>query len=109
MQHLTARMILSGSAVQVKGFGLALCSTTKRLIAACRSTTETKTPRLNRRLVSFDGFVANYNHLRYHESIHNLIPADAYLGRRQTVLLERERIKRKTIVNRRLLHRTQAA
>jgi len=32
-----------------------------------------------------------------------------YLGRRQTVLLKRERIKRKTIVNRRLLHRTQAA
>jgi RNA-directed DNA polymerase len=56
-----------------------------------------------------DAFVANYNHLRYHESINNLIPADAYLGRRQTVLLERERIKRKTIANRRLLHRTQAA
>src|ERR1700726_1820328 len=46
-------MILSGSAVQVKGFGLVLCSTTKRLMAACRSTTETKTPRFNRRLVSF--------------------------------------------------------
>src|SRR4030081_1282883 len=51
--RLTARMILSGSAVQVKGFGLGLCSTTKRLMAACRSTTETKTPRFNRRLVSF--------------------------------------------------------
>ena len=56
-----------------------------------------------------DAFVANYNHLRYHESINNLIPADAYFGRGQTVLLERERIKRKTIANRRLLHRTQAA
>jgi hypothetical protein len=42
-----------------------------------------------------DAFVANYNHLRYLESINNLIPADAYCGRGQTVLLERERIKRK--------------
>ena len=56
-----------------------------------------------------DAFVANCNHLRYHESINNLIPADAYFGCGQTVLLERERIKRKTIANRRLLHRTQAA
>jgi hypothetical protein len=32
----------------------------------------------------------------HHESINNLIPADAYFGRGQTVLLERERIKRKT-------------
>jgi putative transposase len=56
-----------------------------------------------------DAFVANYNRLRYHESINNLIPADAYFGRGRIVLLERERIKRKTIANRRLLHRTQAA
>jgi len=53
--------------------------------------------------------VSELQHLRYHESINNLIPADACLGRRQTVLLDRERIKHKTIVNRRLLHRTQAA
>jgi hypothetical protein len=39
----------------------------------------------------------------------NLIPADAYFGRARLVLLERERIKRKTIANRCLLHRTQAA
>jgi len=55
-----------------------------------------------------DAFVVNYNHLRYHESINNLIPADDYFERGQTVLLERERIKR-TIANRGLLHRTQAA
>ena len=36
----------------MKGFGLALCSTTKRLIAACKSTTDRKTPRFNRRFVS---------------------------------------------------------
>ena len=42
-----------------------------------------------------------YNHRRYHESIDNLTPADVYFGRSQTILLERERIKRKTIQNRR--------
>jgi hypothetical protein len=52
-----------------------------------------------------EAFVANYNHRRYHESIDNLTPADVYFGRGQTILLERERIKRKTIQNRRLLHR----
>jgi putative transposase len=55
-----------------------------------------------------DAFVANYNHLRYHESIGNLTPADVYFGRGQTILIERERIKRQTIANRRLLHRRQA-
>ena len=56
-----------------------------------------------------DAFVAHYNHLRYHESIDNLTPADVYFGRGQTILLERERIKRKTIQHRRLLHKTHAA
>lgn len=54
-------------------------------------------------------FVADYNHRRYHESIGNLTPADVYFGRGQTILIERERIKRQTIANRRLLHRRQAA
>jgi putative transposase len=54
-------------------------------------------------------FVADYNHLRYHESLANLTPADVYFGRGQTILIERERIKRQTIANRRLLHRRQAA
>ena len=56
-----------------------------------------------------EAFVADYNHLRYHESISNLTPADVYFGRGQTILIERERIKRQTIANRRLLHRRQAA
>ena len=56
-----------------------------------------------------EAFVADYNHLRYHESIGNLTPADVYFGRGQTILIERERIKRQTIANRRLLHRRQAA
>ena len=54
-------------------------------------------------------FVVDYNHLRYHESLGNLTPADVYFGRGQTILIERERIKRQTIANRRLLHRRQAA
>jgi len=56
-----------------------------------------------------DVFVKHYNHLRYHESIGNLTPADVYFGRGQTILMERERIKRHTIANRRLQHHVQAA
>jgi len=54
-------------------------------------------------------FVAHYNHRRYHESLQNLTPADVYFGRGQTILKQRERIKRKTIETRRLLHRKSAA
>jgi putative transposase len=59
--------------------------------------------------VQIAAFVADYNHLRYHESISNPTPADVYFGRGQTILIERQRIKRQTIANRRLLHRRQAA
>src|SRR4051812_20812576 len=45
-------MILSGSAVQEKGFGLSLVSATKRLMAAWSSTTHRKTPRFSRCLAS---------------------------------------------------------
>jgi transposase InsO family protein len=54
-------------------------------------------------------FVEHYNHGRYHESLDNLTPADVYFGRGQTILLERARIKRQTIANRRLQHHAQAA
>ena len=56
-----------------------------------------------------EAFVADYNHRRYHESINNLTPADVYFGRGQTILLQRERIKRQTIGRRRLQHQRQAA
>ena len=39
----------------------------------------------------------------------NLTPADVYFGRGQTILLQRERIKHKTIKQRRLQHQQKAA
>ena len=54
-------------------------------------------------------FVERSNHSRYHESLGNLTPADVYFGRGETILLERERIKRQTIAKRRLRHHAKAA
>jgi putative transposase len=54
-------------------------------------------------------FVEHYNHQRCHESLRNLTPADVYFGRGQAILLERERIKRQTIQQRRLIHYQHAA
>ena len=54
-------------------------------------------------------FVEQYNHRRYHESIENVTPADAYFGRAAAIIKQRERIKRKTIQHRRLQHRKIAA
>ena len=44
-----------------------------------------------------------------HGRLSNLTPADVYFGRGQNILLERERIKRQTIQNRRLNYRRIAA
>ena len=54
-------------------------------------------------------FVEHYNHQRYHESLDNVTPADAYFGRAEAIIKQRERIKRKTIQQRRLQHRKLAA
>ena len=54
-------------------------------------------------------FIEHYNHHRYHESLGNVTPADAYFGRATQILAERERIKRQTIEHRRLQHRKIAA
>ncbi|MCK9549214.1 integrase core domain-containing protein, partial [Aquamicrobium sp.] len=54
-------------------------------------------------------FVDHYNHRRYHVSLGNLTPADVYFGRGDIIMLERERVKRETIIRRRLLHRAAAA
>ena len=56
-----------------------------------------------------DAFVEHYNHVRYHESIDNVTPADVYFGRADMIIAERRRIKLATIANRRLQHRLQAA
>jgi putative transposase len=58
---------------------------------------------------SIERFVTHYNHHRYHESLKNLTPADVYFGRGQSILNQRERIKRKTIETRRLQYRNKAA
>ncbi len=46
-------------------------------------------------------FVDFYNNERYHESINNLRPVDVYNGKRLEILDRRERIKRKTLTQRR--------
>ena len=54
-------------------------------------------------------FVDYYNTRRYHESLDNLTPADVYSGRGQAILTRREKIKRKTVNERRRLHHNAAA
>lgn len=54
-------------------------------------------------------FVQHYNHCRYHESLGNLTPADVYFGRAENILKQREEIKRKTMLTRRLRHETENA
>jgi len=56
-----------------------------------------------------EAFVDYYNHQRYHESLSNVTPADAYFGRASAIIKQRERIKRQTIEHRRLQHRKLAA
>jgi putative transposase len=56
-----------------------------------------------------EAFVEHYNHQRYHESLNNVTPADAYFGRAAAIIKQRERIKRQTIEYRRLQHRKLAA
>ncbi len=54
-------------------------------------------------------FVEPYNQARAHESLGNLTPADVYFGRGEAILQERTRIKRQTLMDRRLRHHAQAA
>ncbi len=54
-------------------------------------------------------FVDYYNTQRYHESLGNVTPADAYFGRAKQILQKRQLIKRQTLQNRRLRYHAQAA
>ena len=54
-------------------------------------------------------FVDHYNNQRYHESIGNVTPADAYFGRHTAIIEKRKKIKKLTTQNRRLNHQRQAA
>ena len=54
-------------------------------------------------------FIEHYNHQRYHESLTNVTPADAYFGRAEAIIKQREKIKRQAIEHRRLQHRKLAA
>lgn len=53
---------------------------------------------------AIEKFVNHYNNCRYHESLNNLTPANVYFGNDKAVLKERERIKKKTIKQRRQLY-----
>ena len=50
---------------------------------------------------AIDDFVAYYNNQRYHESLDNMTPVSIYYGKEKEVQLEREKIKRDTMVLRR--------
>jgi putative transposase len=49
------------------------------------------------------------NHIRYHESLGNLTPANVYLGRDETILSERRKTKERTLKQRRLINQKRAA
>lgn len=47
-------------------------------------------------------FVLYYNEQRYHESLDNLFPVDVYFGRDKEILTQRQKIKQRTFLQRRL-------
>ena len=46
-------------------------------------------------------FIEYYNNHRYHEALNNLTPVDVYYGNGREILTRRERIKKKTMIQRR--------
>jgi transposase InsO family protein len=56
-----------------------------------------------------DTFIADYSHRRYHESLGNFALSDVYFERGQTILIEREKIKRQTFEYQSLQHRKSTA
>lgn len=47
-----------------------------------------------------EAFVEYYNYQRYHESLDNVTPADVYTGRAVQILEERNKIKERTMKQR---------
>ncbi len=52
-------------------------------------------------------FVGYYNHERYHERLDTLTPADVYYDRGKKILSMRQKIKQRTLTERRRLHYQQ--
>jgi hypothetical protein len=52
-------------------------------------------------------FVDYYNNERYHESLDNVTPADVYYGRREQILTRREKIKERTLRDRKQYNLSQ--
>jgi transposase len=53
---------------------------------------------------AIETFVNHCNYYRYHESLSNSTPADAYFGRAQNILKERRKIKEETTAERRKIY-----
>ncbi|WP_187399191.1 hypothetical protein [Bradyrhizobium paxllaeri] len=53
-------------------------------------------------------FVEHHNHIRFHESIDNLTPADGTSAGLRPILAKRKRVKRNSIIKRRSQHQLQA-
>ena len=51
----------------------------------------------------------HYNNHRYHESLNNVTPADAYFGRDTAIIERKAKIKKRTILKRRLFQQQHAA
>jgi len=57
--------------------------------------------------VAIARFVNYYNQERYHESLDNMTPVDVYYGRAEEVKTRREKIKQRTLRERKRLHKLQ--